>query len=48
MKAFEAVRRYLWLILIILQQGGTISTILTGTTVRPVADRENVAHEELA
>jgi len=25
-----------------------ISTVLTGTTVRPVADREKVAHEELA
>ncbi len=33
---------------VIFHQGGTISTVLTGTTVRPVADRENVAHEELA
>jgi Na+/H+ antiporter NhaC len=33
---------------VIFHQGGTISTILTGTTVRPVADKENVAHEELA
>lgn len=33
---------------VIFHQGGTISTILTGTTVRPVADREKVAHEELA
>jgi Na+/H+ antiporter NhaC len=33
---------------IIFHQGGTISTVLTGTTVRPVADREKVAHEELA
>jgi Na+/H+ antiporter NhaC len=33
---------------VIFHQGGTISTVLTGTTARPVADREKVAHEELA
>ncbi len=37
-----------WLMGILFHQGGTISTVLTGTTVRPVADREGVAHEELA
>ncbi len=39
---------FAWLMGVIFHQGGTISTVLTGTTVRPVADRENVAHEELA
>ena len=39
---------FAWLMGIIFHQGGTISTVLTGTTVRPVADREKVAHEELA
>jgi len=39
---------FAWLMGIVFHQGGTISTILTGTTVRPVADREKVAHEELA
>ncbi len=39
---------FTWLMGIIFHQGGTISTVLTGTTVRPVADREKVAHEELA
>ena len=39
---------FAWIMGVIFHQGGTISTILTGTTVRPVADRENVAHEELA
>jgi Na+/H+ antiporter NhaC len=39
---------FAWFMGIIFHQGGTISTILTGTTVRPVADRERVAHEELA
>lgn len=38
---------FAWVMGIIFHQGGTISTILTGTTVRPVADREKVAHEEL-
>ena len=39
---------FAWLMGMIFHQGGTISTVLTGTTVRPVADREKVAHEELA
>jgi Na+/H+ antiporter NhaC len=39
---------FAWVMGVIFHQGGTISTILTGTTVRPVADRERVAHEELA
>ena len=39
---------FAWFMGVIFHQGGTISTILTGTTVRPVADREKVAHEELA
>ena len=39
---------FAWVMGLIFHQGGTISTVLTGTTVRPVADREKVAHEELA
>jgi len=39
---------FAWLMGLVFHQGGTISTVLTGTTVRPVADREKVAHEELA
>ena len=39
---------FAWFMGVIFHQGGTISTVLTGTTVRPVADREKVAHEELA
>ena len=39
---------FAWVMGVIFHQGGTISTVLTGTTVRPVADREKVAHEELA
>jgi Na+/H+ antiporter NhaC len=29
-------------------QGGTISTVLVGTTVKPIADKERVSHEELS
>jgi Na+/H+ antiporter NhaC len=37
-----------WIMGVIFHQGGTISTVLTGTTVKPVADREKVSHEELS
>ena len=47
-KSRRSAMFFAWFMGIIFHQGGTISTILTGTTVRPVADRENVAHEELA
>ncbi len=39
---------FAWIMGIVFHQGGTISTVLTGTTVRPISDREGVAHEELA
>lgn len=47
-KSRRSAMFFTWLMGIIFHQGGTISTVLTGTTVRPVADREKVAHEELA
>ncbi|MEN8790913.1 MAG: Na+/H+ antiporter NhaC family protein [Lentimonas sp.] len=37
-----------WLMGIIFFQGGTISVVLVGTIVKPVADMEKVSHEELA
>jgi Na+/H+ antiporter NhaC len=39
---------FAWLMGIIFHQGGTISTVLTGTTVRPVCDKHRVSHEELS
>ena len=39
---------FTWLMGVLFHQGGTISTVLTGTSVKPVADREGVSHEELA
>lgn len=38
---------FAWLMGMVFHQGGTVSTILTGTTVRPVTDRQRVSHEEL-
>ena len=37
-----------WSLGVIFFQGGTVSTVLVGTTVRPIADKERVSHEELA
>jgi len=37
-----------WLLGILFFQGGTVSTVLVGTAVKPLADRERVSHEELA
>jgi Na+/H+ antiporter NhaC len=39
---------FAWFMGIIFHQGGTISTVLTGTTVRPVCDEHRVSHEELS
>lgn len=38
---------FTWVMGMIFHQGGTISTILAGTTVRPVSDAQRVSHEEL-
>ena len=39
---------FAWFMGVIFHQGGTISTVLTGTTVKPITDRERVSHEELS
>jgi Na+/H+ antiporter NhaC len=39
---------FTWCIGVLFHQGGTISTVLTGTTVKPITDKHAVAHEELA
>ena len=38
---------FTWLMGVVFHQGGTISTILAGTTVRPVTDARRISHEEL-
>ena len=37
-----------WMLGVIFFQGGTVSTVLVGTTVKPLADKENISHEELS
>ncbi|GAB5404853.1 MAG: Na+/H+ antiporter NhaC family protein [Aureliella sp.] len=37
-----------WLMGVIFFQGGTVSVVLVGTIVKPVADKERVSHEELS
>lgn len=39
---------FAWLLGCIFHQGGTVSTVLAGTTVKPVADKHRISHEELA
>lgn len=39
---------FAWLLGCVFHQGGTVSTVLAGTTVKPVADAHRVSHEELA
>ena len=37
-----------WFLGVIFFQGGTMSTVLVGTTVKPIADKARVSHEELS
>ncbi len=37
-----------WFLGVVFFQGGTVSTVVVGTTVRPIADAERVSHEELS
>jgi Na+/H+ antiporter NhaC len=37
-----------WFLGLIFFQGGTMSTVLVGTTVKPIADKAGVSHEELS
>ncbi len=44
----RSAKFFAWLMGLVFHQGGTISTVLAGTTVRPVTDKERVSHEELS
>ena len=37
-----------WMLGVVFFQGGTVSTVLVGTTVKPIADSKKVSHEELS
>ncbi len=43
----RTARFFAWLVGVIFHQGGTISTILAGTTVRPITDAQRVSKEEV-
>jgi len=47
-KSNRSAKVFTWVMGVVFHQGGTISTVLTGTTVKPVADKERVSHEELS
>lgn len=44
----RTAKLFAWIMGVVFHQGGTISTILAGTTVRPVTDAKRVSHEELS
>lgn len=44
----RSARVFTWCMGLVFHQGGTISTVLTGTTARPLADQHRVSHEELS
>ena len=44
----RSAKLFAWSMGLVFHQGGTISTVLTGATVRPVGDRHRVSHEELS
>ena len=39
---------FAWIMGLVFHQGGTISTVLTGATARPIGDEHDVSHEELS
>ncbi len=42
----RTAKMFTWTLGLIIHQGGNISAVLTGTTVRPVLEGEDVSHEE--
>ena len=44
----RSAKLFTWIMGMVFHQGGTISTVLAGTTVKPVTDQHGVAHEELS
>ncbi len=47
-KGRKSAKLVSWLLGILFFQGGTMSTVLVGTTVRPLADKAKVSHEEMS
>ncbi len=47
-KGRKSAKLVSWLLGVLFFQGGTMSTVLVGTTVRPLADKAKVSHEEMS
>ena len=47
-KGPKSAKLVAWMLGVIFFQGGTVSAVLVGTTVKPLADEEKVSHEELS
>lgn len=47
-KSRKSCLTFTWLLGMVFHQGGFVSSILTGTTVKPIADHYKVSHEELS
>jgi len=44
----RSAKFFAWCMGLVFHQGGTVSTVLTGTTARPLGDRHGVSHEEMS
>jgi Na+/H+ antiporter NhaC len=44
----RSARFMTWLLGVVFHQGGTMSTVLVGTTMKPVSDENKVSHEEFS
>jgi Na+/H+ antiporter NhaC len=44
----KTAKFFTWLMGLVFHQGGTVSTVLTGATARPIGDEHDVSHEEMA
>jgi len=44
----RSAKLFTWIMGLVFHQGGTISTVLTGATTRPIGDQHDVSHEELS
>ncbi|MFB6375140.1 MAG: sodium:proton antiporter, partial [Bradymonadaceae bacterium] len=44
----KTAKLFAWVMGLVFHQGGTVSTVLTGATARPLGDEHDISHEEMA
>lgn len=44
----KTAKFFTWIMGLVFHQGGTVSTVLTGATARPIGDQHDVSHEEMS